>query len=181
MRNQFRDMGREVVGAIEDGRIGEMIADRLKSRLLDMALDGLFDFMGGGKSDGGGFLNTAFRAVSSAFGGGRAGGGGIESGYRYDMAEHGPELALFGTRGQVMNHAETAQMVRDLAGVGGGSTSAIDGGGIHVSATYAPNIRVSGSGPEIDALRRELAAERAGFKSNVIQAVNDGMSRRQIG
>ncbi|QBX37731.1 hypothetical protein E4M02_14185 [Brevundimonas sp. S30B] len=35
LRSEFRSYGREVVGAIEAGRIGEYIGDRLKERLMD--------------------------------------------------------------------------------------------------------------------------------------------------
>ncbi len=120
LNDQFRSAGREIVQAIEDGRIGDLIADRLKSRLLDMALDGLFDvFKGAGKGSGPG--NAAMNFAASLFrpGGGRASGGDVRDGFAYGVAEHGPELLMLGN-GHVTSAAETARMVRDLAGSGDG-------------------------------------------------------------
>lgn len=54
LRDEFKSYGREVVQAIQDGRIGEYIGDRIKERLLDGALDALFSaFSSGGKTVGG--------------------------------------------------------------------------------------------------------------------------------
>ena len=186
LREQFHGYGREVVQAIEDGRIGEYIGDRIKERLLDGALEALFNSIGGGGSSGGGFLSGLFSFGASLLGGGRGGmsklpqklggkaaGGGARPGVFYGMAEHGPELLLLGGQGQVTSAAETAKMVQDLAGPGGD-------GAMTVSAVYAPNIRVSGSGEEIDALRRQLAAEQANFRSNVIEVIADARERRIV-
>lgn len=186
LREQFHSYGREVVQAIEDGRIGEYIGDRIKERLLDGALEALFNSIGGGGSSGGGFLSGLFSFGASLLGGGRGGmsklpqklggkaaGGGARPGVFYGMAEHGPELLLLGGQGQVTSAAETAKMVQDLAGPGGD-------GAMTVSAVYAPNIRVSGSGEEIDALRRQLAAEQANFRSNVIEVIADARERRIV-
>ncbi|MBJ7485967.1 hypothetical protein [Brevundimonas sp.] len=194
LRDQFNSYGREVVQAIEDGRIGEYIGDRIKERLLDGALNALFSMMGnggGGGKSGGGFLsgllgfgasllsggNPVGVGAAGAFGKtGRAPGGDVRAGFAYRMAEHGPELLMLGGQGQVTSAAETAKMVQDLAGPAGGAGV----GGVTVTATYAPNIRVDGSGPEIDALRRQLATEQANFRSNVVQAVSDAQARRQL-
>lgn len=185
LRNTFNSYGREVVQAIEDGRIGENIGDKIKERLLDGALNALFDAIGGGggRKSGGGLLSGLLNVGASLLGGGsgranvkigKAGGGDVRDGMVYRMAEHGPELLLMGTKGQVTSAAETAKMVQDLAGPGGGS------GGVSVQATYAPNIRVNGSGPEVEALRRQLATEQANFRTNVLQAVSDAQARRQL-
>ncbi|ADL00702.1 hypothetical protein [Brevundimonas subvibrioides] len=129
LREQFKDYGREVVDAIQDGRIGEYIGDQLKQRLLDGALDALFNMMGGAGSGqgsgGGGYLSAAISFGKTLFGGGRAAGGSLQSGYRYGMAEHGPELALFGTGGQVFNARDTAAMLQGMGdgGTGAGSTT----------------------------------------------------------
>lgn len=192
LRQTFNSYGREVVQAIEDGRIGEYIGDKIKERLLDGALNALFNAIGGGDGgkSGGGFLSSLFSFGASLLGGGgvksanawaagggklslgRAAGGDVRDGFVYRMAEHGPELLLMGGKGQVTSAAETAKMVKDLAGPGGA------GGGVTVHASYAPNIRVDGSGPEIDALRRQLATEQANFKSNVVEAVAEAQVRR---
>ncbi len=147
LRDQFNSYGREVVQAIEDGRIGEYIGDRIKERLLDGALNALFNMMGnggGGQRSGGGFLSGLLGFGASLLSGGtpvgigaaggfgktgRAPGGDVRAGFAYRMAEHGPELLMLGGQGQVTSAAETAKMVQDLAGPGGGSGG--DGSIIH--------------------------------------------------
>lgn len=187
LREQFKGYGREIVQAIEDGRIGEYIGDKIKERLLDGALEALFNQLnaGGRSGGGGGFWSDLLSIGSNLFSrggsggmnklpqklGGKAAGGDARAGVFYGMAEHGPELLLLGGKGQVTSAAETARMVQSLAGPG-------DGRAVTVHAVYAPNISVKGSGPEIDALRRELAAERAQFRSNVIETVADARERR---
>lgn len=181
IRETFKSAGREVVDAIRAGRLGEYIGDRLKEKLMDGALDALFNALGGGgRKGGGGFWNGLLNFGMQAFGkgGGKAAGGGTRAGFAYGMAEHGPELFMLGGQGQVTSFAETARMVQELGGGQGASGLSQP---MSVSATYAPNITVNGSGPEVDALRRELAAERANFRASVIDTVNDAIGRRQIG
>lgn len=122
LREEFKSYGREVVQAIEDGNIGAYIGDQLKQRLLDGALDALFNmFNRGAGAAGGGWASTAVSLVGSLFGGGRAGGGGVRAGFRYDIAEHGrPELLLLGGQGQVTDAAATARMLREAMGPAGG-------------------------------------------------------------
>lgn len=120
LREQFKSYGREVAGAIKDGRLGEYIGDQLKAKLLDGALNALFNMMsGGGKSEaGGGFLNSALKFGASLFskGGGRASGGDAKASFAYGLAEHGPELLMLSGDGHITSAAETAKMVRDMAG-----------------------------------------------------------------
>lgn len=184
-REQFREYGREFTDALRDGNLGDYfasLADRFTDKLLDSALNGLFDslFSGTGKG-GGGWLSNIGSWAASLFtpGGGRASGGDARDGFVYRMAEHGPELALFGANGQVVNHADTVRMIQGLTSGGTGATGA-SGGDVIVDATYAPNIRVDGSGPEVEALRRELATERAQFRSNVVSAVREAKQRREV-
>lgn len=141
MRAQFHSYGREVVDAIESGRIGEHIADEMKSRLIDMALDGLFDFMnpGGGKGGGGGgFWSTAASVVGWLFGPGRAGGGDLWQGVRHPVVETGrPELLMIGGKGQVTSAAETARLLRETfdaaGGAAGGRSGGVGEGGLEVT------------------------------------------------
>lgn len=126
LRDQFQGYGREIVQAIEAGRIGEYIGDRIKERLLDGALDMIFNAAsGGGGKGGGGLLSSLFSFGASLLPGGRSGtakikaraaGGGTEAGFTYGPAEHGPELFMLGGNGHVTSAAETAKMVRQLAG-----------------------------------------------------------------
>lgn len=53
MRAEFRRNGQEVVDAIKAGKLGEYIADKLQQRLVDMALNGLFDMLTGSSKKGG--------------------------------------------------------------------------------------------------------------------------------
>lgn len=139
MRAQFHSYGREVVDAIRDGRIGEHIAEEMQARLIDMALDGLFDFLnpqggGGNGGGGGGFWSSAASFVGSLFGGGsgpgRAGGGDLWRGVRHPVAETGrPELMLIGGKGQVTGAAETARLLAEASGgsgANGGRTTVIE-------------------------------------------------------
>lgn len=124
LRGVFKSYGREVTEAIREGRIGEYIGEQLKQRLLDGALDQLFNLFkmgggpgGGGTSSSGNWLSTAFSAAKSFFGGGRAAGGGAEAGRFYHTVEHGrPELFMIGGSGHVTSAVETARMLRDAVG-----------------------------------------------------------------
>lgn len=131
LRAQFKSYGREVTEAIREGRIGEYIGDQLKQRLLDGALDQLFNLFnrtrGGGAAAGGGggdWMSSAFNVAKGFFtrGPGRAGGGDVREGFRYPFAEHGrPELLMVGATGHVSNAVETARMLREaMAETGGG-------------------------------------------------------------
>lgn len=123
LRQQFKGYGREVVDAIEQGRIGEYIGDKLKERLMDGALEqlfGLFKMGGGGASGGAGggnWVQTAFKFATSMFGGPRAAGGGTEAGRFYTTVEHGrPELMMIGGSGHVTSAAETVRMLEESLG-----------------------------------------------------------------
>lgn len=123
LREVFIGYGRDLAGAVRDGRLGEHIAEELQSRLLDMALSGLFDFLSGsrGGGGGGGFWGGVAGFVGGLFGGGRAGGGSLRRGYRYDVVEDGrPELAVFGRDGQMFSHTDTVNMLRELGGTAAG-------------------------------------------------------------
>lgn len=125
LRAQFKGYGQEVVAAIEQGRIGEYIGDRIKAKLLDGALDQLFNLMkasSAGGASGGGWIQSAVNFASSIFGGGRAAGGDTQAGRFYTTVEHGrPELMMIGGNGHVTSAAETVRMLQEsLAERGGG-------------------------------------------------------------
>ncbi|WP_312126573.1 hypothetical protein [Brevundimonas sp.] len=96
---RFKGYGREVVDAIEQGRIGEYIGDRIKERLLDGALEQLFKLfeMGGSRGDGAGF-----GGLLNVFGGSRpnipslAGGSGSGGGSGLWSSLTGAVATLFG-------------------------------------------------------------------------------------
>jgi hypothetical protein len=105
LRQQFVGYGKDLVGAIKAGKLGEFfqdIAGRFADKLLDRALNGLFDALGQtGGSQGGGFgaiLSTVFGGIKVpgfATGGSFTvgGSGGVDS-----------QLAMFrATPGEMVN------------------------------------------------------------------------------
>ncbi|WP_404419161.1 hypothetical protein [Brevundimonas vesicularis] len=186
LRAQFKSYGREVTDAIREGRIGEYIGDQLKQRLMDGALDQLFNLFasaGGGPGGasaggGGGWMSTAFNAAKSVFGGGRAAGGGADAGRFYHTVEHGrPELFMIGGSGHVTSAVETARMLRESmaetggygrppapAGVGEVLEVRVDKSSLfdvevrRVAQPLAEQARVTGAADAINASRRGAAA-----------------------
>lgn len=180
IKAQFKGYGREVVNAIQAGRIGEYIGDRLKERLLDGALDAfanLFKTGGGSAGKGGGWMATAVNAVASIFGGGRAAGGGTEPGRFYTTVEHGrPELLMIAGSGHVTGPAETAQMIRDFArepGLSGATPAPV--------SIRLPDITINAPGADPAALARvetEVRRLREEMPGMAVQAVRDANERR---
>jgi len=98
-------------GFIEDLRNGKSAAEalegvlsRIADKLLDMALDGLFQsILSPGK--GGGGVGGILGGLFSFFGGGRATGGTVSSQKFYKVGEKGPELFAPGRSGTIIpNH-----------------------------------------------------------------------------
>lgn len=188
LRAQFKSYGREVTEAIREGRIGEYIGDQLKQRLLDGALDQLFNLFKGGSSGAGGgsggsgWMSTAFNAAKTFFsrGAGRAGGGDVREGFRYPFAEHGrPELLMVGATGHVSNAAETARMLRDTMAETGGSPSPSDALTLHM-----PPITINAPGADAAALARVEAKVdrlRQDMPGMAIRAVSDARQRNHGG
>lgn len=127
-RSEFKSFGYDIADAIKEKRVGQHIAEEMQQRLLDMALDGLFDFLNprsnGGASGGGGFLGMAGSFLGSMFGlgPGRAGGGGLMNGLRHPVVETGrPELLMLGADGHVTSAAETRRLLLDMMQDGSGA------------------------------------------------------------
>lgn len=188
LRAQFKSYGREVTDAIREGRIGEYIGDQLKQRLLDGALDQLFNLFkggssgGGGGSDGGNWISTAFSAAKSFFskGAGRAAGGDTWAGSSYPVVEHGkPELFMIGGTGHVTSAAETARMLREtMAETGGGFASSaapvIHMPGITINAPGADPVALKRVEDKVDKLQRDMPGM-------AVRAVNDARQRNHGG
>lgn len=129
LRREFISYGQSIVQAVEDGRLGEEIADQLKARLIEMALNGLFNFLNpqngqGPGAQGASAWSSVASVVSALFGGGpgRAGGGPTMPGRRHAVVETGrPELLMIGGQGQVTSAAETVRLLRDAVGAGAGA------------------------------------------------------------
>lgn len=126
-RETFKSFGYDIAEAIKEKRLGQWIADEMQSRLLDMALNGLFDFLfpanqggAGGTGGGGGGWSFIGDFLSTMFGGqgsGRAGGGDLVRGLRHPVVETGrPELMMIGGAGHITSGAETARMLREMIG-----------------------------------------------------------------
>lgn len=124
-RETFKSFGYDIAEAIKEKRLGQWIADEMQSRLLDMALNGLFDFLfpanqGGAGGTGGGGWSFIGDFLSTMFGGqgsGRAGGGDLVRGLRHPVVETGrPELMMIGGAGHITSGAETARMLREMIG-----------------------------------------------------------------
>lgn len=145
LQAEFHAAGRQIVDAVEDGRLGEHIAGELKDRLIDMALSGLFDFLNPrGGAGGESIWSVGARIVGSLFGTpgpGRAGGGDLWDGRRHPVVEHGrPELMLIGGRGHVVGAEETARLIQQLSGEPGSSRrrTAADMGALDVTVRPSP-------------------------------------------
>lgn len=187
LRGVFKSYGREVTEAIREGRIGEYIGEQLKQRLLDGALDQLFNlFKGGGSgsggSGGGNWLSTAFNVAKSAFskGAGRAAGGDTWAGSSYPVVEHGkPELFMIGGAGHVTSAVETARMLRETMAETGGGAAALAAPVIHM-----PGITINAPGADPVALKRvedkvdKLQRDMPGM---AVRAVNDARQRNHGG
>ena len=184
IKGQFKSYGREVVQAIEDGRLGEKIGAELKANMLDWLLDqaaGLFRGGAGQGADGAGnWMSKAANAAMSWFskGGGRASGGGTEQGRFYTTVEHGrPELFMIGGSGHVTSAAETARMVRDVMGDHGSSQA----GQPLAPVVNMPDITINAPGADAAALSRveaEVRQLREEMPGMAVQAVRDANERR---
>ena len=195
LRSQFKGYGREVVDAIRDGRIGEYIGDKIKERLIDGALDQLFNLFKGAKSDSGGgssWLQTAFDVAFGAFGGSggngkaaaraakaggaRAAGGSMEAGRFYTTVEHGrPELMMIGGNGHVTSAAETVRMLQDSLSQQGGASASGD------VLTIEVPVNIDARGADADGLARvedQLRKLRADLPSIAVKSVAEAKQRR---
>ncbi len=187
LRGVFKSYGREVTEAIREGRIGEYIGEQLKQRLLDGALDQLFNLFkgggsGGGASGGGNWLSTAFSAAKSFFskGAGRAAGGDTWAGSSYPVVEHGkPELFMIGGTGHVTSAVETARMLREtMAETAGGTATAA------APVVHMPDITIYAPGADPVALKRvedRLDKLQRDMPGMAVRAVNDARQRNHGG
>ena len=62
LRDTFKSYGRDLIEAAKSGNLGEYIANQLQQRLMDMALDGLFNMLGGNEQ-GGGIVGTLLKSI----------------------------------------------------------------------------------------------------------------------
>lgn len=177
MREGVHDAWSDGIYAALNGNLWDFI----KSRLMEAAVDGLATSLAGmfakGLGGSGGLLGGIGSVLSSIFVRHAAGGPAI-AGQGYSAAEFGPEIGIFGRPGQIFDAGTTQRII--AGALGGGGAGAGGASGVQVNATYAPNITVAGSGPEIDALRRQLAQDRMTFEARVEAAVNAGLIEGRV-
>jgi tape measure domain-containing protein len=156
-----------ITGAESLGDALSNLAQRFGDLLLSSAFDSLFQPATGGGS--GGLFGNIFKSLGSLFTGGvpgRAKGGPVSAGKPYIVGEKRPELFVPGASGRIIPQVPT---MSSLAGV---KTS---GSTVHVS--YAPSYNVTGTGEDIDALRRQMAKDRAEFPSRAVAEIRKAQKR----
>lgn len=156
-----------ITGAESLGDALSNLAQRFGDLLLSSAFDSLFQPATGGGS--GGLFGNIFKSLGSLFTGGvpgRAKGGPVSAGKPYIVGEKRPELFVPGASGRIIPQVPT---MPSLAGVKAGGSS------VHVS--FAPSYNVTGTGEEIDALRRQMAKDRAEFPSRAVAEVQKAQKR----
>jgi hypothetical protein len=162
------DMGADALTSIVDG--STKAEDAVKKLAVQLALAaaqaallgtgplaGLFGGLFGGGSSGGGipWSQDIFRES----------GGPVKRGQPYIVGEKRPELFVPDQNGSIVPFVPEVPTVASSAGDGG------------ISIAYAPTYNVTGSGPELDRLRSEMARDRQQFKGRVIEAVADARRR----
>lgn len=178
---QYSDIGKDATkGFISDILAGKSALEslgnaleKIGNKLIDMAVDGLWGKAFGG---GGGFN------LLSLFGGSSGPTGSITVGSQSfpkfasgtDFApggwsivgEQGPELLRLPRGAGVTSNDNLKQMM------GGGDNV------VHVS--FAPSYNVTGSGPEIQQLRQQMARDQADFTARVEDAVRKAQQGRRL-
>ncbi len=167
---RYTDYARTFVSALRSddvwGSLGRIFSDAAAENLSKSLGNLLTQLAGQANDGGGGFLGSVLRFGGSLFGGGRALGGPVRAGWTYDVGENGREKFVAPANGYIIPNTDT---VAAKAGGGGG-----------MAFTYAPVYQVSGYGQDIEGLKRQMEADRAGFRNNVAAAVNDGFQRGKI-
>ncbi len=186
------------------GNIVLSVLDKIINKIEDDLIDAIF--AANNTSGGGSLLGSIFSGIGSLFGGGSSGadpwaglrlaGGGTVRGpggptgdkipAMLSDGEHVTRAAMAKKYGPLLEAINadrlphfadggfvTPQMVMPQVP----KLTARSGGGTTVNASYAPTYNVTGSGPEIDRLRSEMARDRQQFKGRVIEAVADARRR----
>lgn len=169
MRTKYEGYARSFIDVLRSddiwGSLGQKFADGAAENLAK-SLGNLLSQLASQNNGSGGFLSSALKFGASLFGGGRALGGPVRAGWTYDVGENGREKFVAPASGYIIPNTETA--------------TAKAGGGGGMAFTYAPVYQVSGYGQDIEGLKRQMEADRAGFRNNVAAAVNDGFQRGKI-
>lgn len=172
---EFRNELVSGLRAALDGELSgffEGLADRFSNRMLERLADDLMDVLGGafkGLSSGGGGLGWLGSVASLLTGGRKAATGraGVTAGYPILTGERRPEVFVPKTSGTILPRVDAA-----VAQAGRAASARA------VQVTFAPTYNVEGSGPDIAALRAQMARDKAEFPAIAIQAVTEGQQRR---
>lgn len=168
---EFNSLGKDVTkGFISDLLRGKSAAEafagalqKIGDKLIDLALDGLFN------SKGGGLFGNLFGSggfLSNLFGGFRAGGGGTQAGKTYVVGENGPEL---------FRSNQSGTIIPNVPAISSGSTGSNGGVSlqINIDASGADVAAIARLDATVDRLKRELPA-------TIIGTVRQGDKRRMF-
>jgi hypothetical protein len=95
-----------------------------------------------------------------------AGGTSYAPGGMALVGEEGPELVNLPAGASVTPNRKTM--------------ATLQGGGTTVQANFAPTYNVTGSGPEIEKLRQQMAEDRANFEARTVAAVRNAKQGRRL-
>lgn len=188
----------------ELGQIALRVIDKIASKIEDDLIKAIFEANSAG-SQGGGGGGGIFGWIGKLFGGGLGGGqlgiakaGGIglyakgtdsAPGGLAIVGEEGPELINLPRGSQVFSNPETMAILEgaqqrnrpgDMLTAVSVGAERIKDGGAPVSVMYAPIYNVEGSGPEINALRAEMARDRAELPGRIVNGVREAQKRRAL-
>lgn len=205
-REYWRDITRsgldDLFGALDEGKsfweaMGDVAVNTLKriaDTMLDEGLDAMFGVGTAGSNGRGGIFSGLFSSIFGGMGGGKfpaaPGGlyakGGAFSGGVQMFANGGaftnkvvdkPTLFPMGGMGEAGPEA-IMPLSRDASGrlgvkAGGGSGSTVQ----PISVNFAPVYNVQGSGPEIEALKQQMAKDKAQVPGIAVKAIREASRR----
>lgn len=171
----LQDVAVNGLGTLEDSllrvidgteSLGDLFSNVARSIIADLARIAIQQaFTSGISAVFGGSASTASGALSSIFGGKRERGGSVTAGRAYVVGERRPEMFVPSMSGTIL------PQLPSFAGAGGGD---------RVGITYAPSYAVQGSGPELSALRAEMARDRAEFPARATAAIVEAKRRNVL-
>jgi tape measure domain-containing protein len=191
MRDFQKDLSRSIVdGFVEGKNAADIFADalqRVSTKLLDMAFEGLFDSRGSSSGNAGGGLFGAIKGLIGLSGGGYTGPGGK---YTPKGIVHGGEYVFSKEATNRIGPANLEAMHRAAKGFANGgyvaprmpalaSRGGAAQGGLQI--TYAPQIDARGAdSAAIARLEAQMAKDKAEFPYRVQRAVAEGRATRAI-
>lgn len=151
---------------------GDRMLENLIDGLMQIKWGDLFKGAGQGGGDAGNWLSRGLNWLISSAGRNADGTDNWRGGLTW-VGERGPELLNLPRGSQITPHGESLAMSRRGVAASAGGTSPLQ-------VNYAPVYNVNGSGPEIDALRRQMARDRVELPGMILETVSDARTRRII-